>query len=108
LGVPIHLAPPRTGWISFASAACAGAAYRDIRDKYGYTTDRIPNHHGSGAGQRSHREQERGPRDFADDGALIVSELMTNAASSSMVLSNEVGIAVVVNGRHDDPSWWGR
>src|SRR4029077_9489553 len=37
--VPIDPAPPRTGRISFAPAACAAAAYRDIRDKYGYTTD---------------------------------------------------------------------
>ena len=51
--VPSDPAPPRTGWISFAPAACPGAAYRDIRDKYGYTTDRIPNHHGTCAGEPS-------------------------------------------------------
>ena len=39
------------GWISFAPAACPRAAYRDIRDKHGYTTDRTPNHHGTGAGE---------------------------------------------------------
>src|SRR6185437_10361000 len=48
--VPIDPAPPRTGWISFAPAACPGDAYRNIRDKHGYTTDRVPNHHGTGAG----------------------------------------------------------